>query len=204
MYKIYIENKTVYLTDKQEYLNNLADGLIVRYDSKSSLKILIEKFELLTKERLLYIYADDLNELFFEFKSLYVFIEAAGGLVYNNNKQFLTIFRKGKWDLPKGKVEEGEQYSEAAIREVSEECGIQPLRVLTKLKSTYHTYWINDQRVLKKTYWYEMFYDGQEKLVPQTEEDIVEAKWIYPSDVKIVLENTYLSIASVLKEGVVF
>ena len=204
MYKIYIEDKTVYLTDKQEYINNLANGLIVRYDSKSSLKILIEKFELLTNEHLLYIYADDLNELLFEFKSLYVFIEAAGGLVYNKNKQFMAIFRKGKWDLPKGKVEENEQYSETAVREVSEECGIKPLCVLKKLKSTYHTYWINNQRVLKKTYWYEMFYDGQEKLVPQTEEDIVEAKWIDPSEVKIVLENTYLSIDSVLKEGLAF
>ena len=51
-------------------------------------------------------------------------IIAAGGLVTNENNELLMIFRRGKWDLPKGKLDKGETIEECAIREVEEETGI--------------------------------------------------------------------------------
>ena len=77
-------------------------------------------------------------------------IEAAGGLVYNSDKKALMIFRNGKWDLPKGKIELGELIEECAIREVEEECGIYDLQIENKLIDTYHTYVLNSIKVLKK------------------------------------------------------
>ena len=56
------------------------------------------------------------------FCSKHTLIEAAGGLVYNIENQLLMIFRNNKWDLPKGKLEVGENIQECAIREVEEEC----------------------------------------------------------------------------------
>jgi 8-oxo-dGTP diphosphatase len=56
------------------------------------------------------------------------FIRAAGGLVWReaeHGRQLLIIHRQryDDWSLPKGKLEPGESWSEAARREVSEETG---------------------------------------------------------------------------------
>jgi 8-oxo-dGTP pyrophosphatase MutT (NUDIX family) len=59
-------------------------------------------------------------------------IVAAGGLVFNENKELLMIYRRSKWDLPKGKLDEGETIEECAIREVEEETGVQQI-ILGKL-----------------------------------------------------------------------
>ena len=86
----------------------------------------------------------------------------AGSLVVNRNKELLLIYRKGKWDLPKGKVEMGEDYEAAGIREVEEECGIIDPIIETFLCETYHTYVFKETNVLKKTMWYVMNYSGAE------------------------------------------
>ena len=51
-------------------------------------------------------------------------IVAAGGIVKNEEGKTLIIFRRGFWDLPKGKVEKGEKIINAAQREVEEETGV--------------------------------------------------------------------------------
>ena len=43
---------------------------------------------------------------------------------FDENKEFLLIFRDEMWDLPKGKQEPDEEISKTALREVEEECGI--------------------------------------------------------------------------------
>lgn len=53
-------------------------------------------------------------------------IEGAGGVVFNDDGEVLVIrHRKGEWVFPKGHVEDDERLVETALREVSEEAGVQ-------------------------------------------------------------------------------
>ena len=104
-------------------------------------------------------------------------VEAAGGLVYNNKKEILFIYRNSKWDLPKGGLNKGESYEDAAIREVEEETGVKDLEIRNFITKTYHVFKRNDTFKLKITYWYEMYTEYKGELVPQLNEDIKKAKW---------------------------
>ncbi|MFD2595942.1 NUDIX hydrolase [Sphingobacterium griseoflavum] len=126
-------------------------------------------------------------------------IKAAGGIVKNGEGEYLFIHRLGKWDLPKGKVEENEKMRDAAVREVEEECGIKINYLGAKLHTTYHTYVMRGKFVLKQTNWYDMGANKSPKLIPQLEEDITDARWISRDDLEIVKENTYPLIAQLIK-----
>ena len=126
-------------------------------------------------------------------------IEAAGGLVFNKEEQILMIFRNGKWDLPKGKLEIGESVEECAIREVEEECGILGLIIENKIKDTYHTYVLEGENILKKTYWYKMNTDFDGELMPQIEEGITKVSWVSKDEISENLTNSYGNISDVLK-----
>ena len=127
-------------------------------------------------------------------------IKAAGGLVKNAENNYLFIFRNGKWDLPKGKLDKAERARQAAVREVQEECGITIDSCGEKICNTYHTYEINDTLILKKTSWYWMQTAKQEKLIPQIEEGITEVCWLDKADLSKVRENTFPLIKDLLKE----
>ncbi|MBT3622263.1 MAG: NUDIX domain-containing protein [Flavobacteriales bacterium] len=129
----------------------------------------------------------------------FTLIQAAGGLVYNYENQLLMIFRNGKWDLPKGKLEEGENIKECAIREVEEECGISGLSISRPLQDTYHVYELNAQKILKRTYWFEMKTDFKGNLTPQTEEGITKVCWVNKEDIAQKLENSFGNIIELLK-----
>jgi 8-oxo-dGTP pyrophosphatase MutT (NUDIX family) len=101
------------------------------------------------------------------FCSKFRLIHAGGGVVYNSNNEVLMIFRNDKWDLPKGKQEENETIESCALREVEEECGITNLILKEKIIDTYHTYEQDNIQFLKKTSWFKMFSDKNEKLTPQ-------------------------------------
>lgn len=125
-------------------------------------------------------------------------IKAAGGLVSNEEMHYLFIFRNGKWDLPKGKLDNGETFRLAAVREVEEECGIQINGLGRKICNTYHIYEMNKERVLKKTAWYRMKAVNQNNLVPQLEEGITDVRWLAPGDFMMVRQNTYPLIRDLL------
>jgi len=126
-------------------------------------------------------------------------IKAGGGLVENENGEALFIYRRGKWDLPKGKLDPHETLSECALREVSEETGVSRLKLEKFLLVTEHEYEEMGKPLIKETHWYLMKATGNQALIPQTEEDITELKWIGAADLEIVLENTYPGIVEVLK-----
>lgn len=112
-------------------------------------------------------------------------IESAGGLVCNRYHHILLMFKRGKWDMPKGRVQEGQSRETAALREVQEETGLQlsKLSVQGKLVSTWHTTSHQKMRYLKKTHWYLMEYDGDDDDTdPQVEEGIIECRWVHLSD----------------------
>lgn len=143
----------------------------------------------------------DKKEIFRTLRDCFTGIEAAGGLVVNAKNEVLMIFRYDKWDLPKGKVERGEDVDDAAVREVEEECGISDLTVESKVCKTYHVYTLYGKRMLKKTHWYLMRYDGEQGLTPQTEEAITDARWVAPDDLAGYLGNTYQTILEVFRSA---
>ncbi len=141
----------------------------------------------------------DFEKLFNDFKFHFKYIEAAGGLVKNNKGELLVIHRLGIPDLPKGKIEEGENPEKAAIREVEEECGISNLEVLKETNPSYHIYIHKNKRVLKKTHWFKMEYTGNEVLVPQEEEDITNVEWCNQLKVEAYSKETYSSLKPYFK-----
>lgn len=147
-----------------------------------------------------YLVSDDVKASFKAIKNKIRVIEAAGGLVKNEQKKYLFIKRNGKWDLPKGKLEENEKKKDAAVREVEEECGIKIKKLGKKLLKTYHVYEIKGKVVLKVSHWYAMEAKSNQKLIPQTEEGITEVKWFGKKDWNIIRSNTYANILDVLNE----
>ena len=141
------------------------------------------------------------NENWTNFKSNYQLVEAAGGLVQNQKAEWLFIYRNGMWDLPKGKLEKGESIEECAVREVAEECGIEEPTIIKPLETTYHTYTLKGQRILKPTYWYLMNSTDESELVPQTEEGIDEVKWVPTNEAKQLASSSFGSIKQVVEEG---
>lgn len=137
------------------------------------------------------------ERIFSLFAAQFLPVEAGGGLVVSPRDEVLMIFRNGRWDLPKGKLEPDEEIARCAVREVEEECGIRGIALGKLLTRTYHLYEMNGQRILKRTSWFEMANDGVEPLTPQTEEGITDIRWVATENVPSYLENTYLTIREV-------
>ena len=135
-----------------------------------------------------------LNTFFTDFKE----IKAAGGLVINQMGEALLINRRGRWDLPKGKIEPNEFMRKAALREIREECGVEKLKIIQTIKPTYHIYVENDEFILKTTFWYFVECQDPENAKPQIEEEITEVQWVHPADLHPYIKDTYPNIKSLL------
>jgi len=199
--KIYFEDKPVYLCDEiDKELNEILhhpDAVFIDEISGPAIKSLLHEIK---KEEFHagVLWHTDLEKLKKAFFKHFELIEAAGGIVQNEKKEMLFIFRLGKWDLPKGKVEKGENFEQCATREVEEETGITGLKLKNKMGETYHTYNAFGKHFLKISHWYYMTCSSKQKLVPQTEENITEIKWVKTKDIKEPISNTYASIKDIL------
>ena len=200
MIKLFSLNKIFYLINDKKLYNAKNDNILIDINSAEEMRLTYKEHVQKSHLNEIYFFNKKLEQLFDHFASMFRIIEAAGGLVQNIDGDFLFIFRYGKWDLPKGKIEKGEAIKTAAIREVEEECGISKLTIVKELPVIYHTYSIKDQAILKRTYWFEMLCTDTATLVPQTEEGITDVRWIAKSDLKQVFDNTYESIKEVLKD----
>ena len=147
----------------------------------------------------IFLIGDDPSTLLETFKSKLPVVQAAGGLVRNQSGKTLFIFRKGKWDLPKGKIDKGETLEEAAKREVNEETGVKRLQLNGLAGVTYHIFKRNDKYQLKETYWFYMSTTYTGKLKPQLQEDITKTKWKSPKRIAKTLENSYGNIRFLLE-----
>lgn len=123
-------------------------------------------------------------------------IKAAGGVVIKDNKMLL-MFRRGVWDLPKGKLDDGESSKEGAAREVEEETGIR-VAVSDRICTTWHTYNLNGSRILKRTKWYRMSVVDDSRMAPQTDEDIEKLAWLTSRETQLALTNSFSSIRYVI------
>jgi 8-oxo-dGTP pyrophosphatase MutT (NUDIX family) len=136
-----------------------------------------------------------------EIHKLYQPIDAGGGVVSDEDGRVLMIHRRGRWDLPKGKRDDEEAMDACALREVSEETGLQQLQLGDKICDTYHIYAQHGQRLLKTTAWYSMTGSNKETLAPQAEEAITEARWVAPGDMGTIVYKSYEAIREVLRQG---
>lgn len=181
MYKIYINDTPLILITSGDLLQleyNPAESLVTPYSGKyQNLLNYVDLLEKTKRYKQVIIHHRHVESLMEDFKRNFQVIEAAGGIVFNPHQQILCIFRRGFWDLPKGKIEEGEQPMDAAIREVQEETGIRGLQIVKPVIKGYHTYRIEKLRILKPTYWFVMQTGDSGQLIPQTEEDIEKAAW---------------------------
>ncbi len=109
-------------------------------------------------------------------------VTAAGGVVIrtvDGKEQLLLMFRRGAWDLPKGKLDAGETIEQCALREVSEETGVTGLTLTRFLTHTHHEYEDEYGMWSKTTHWFLMSIDGDGgELVPQAEEGIERLEWV--------------------------
>lgn len=131
-------------------------------------------------------------------------IPAAGGLVTDRHDRFLFIRRFGRWDLPKGGIEKNESALQAAIREVEEECGLDQLEIRKELPATFHLYrspYIQSENnwVLKKTSWFELFHRGSGVASPQIKEDIEEVRWFGRKELDEVFASVYVNLKELLR-----
>ena len=126
------------------------------------------------------------------FMSLFKVMNAAGGVVQKKHRS-LMIFRLGKWDFPKGKLEKGESFKVAAVREVEEETGVK-VSLGKKVCTTWHTFTFRKKRILKCTKWYAMHCIDDSKMAPQENESIEKVEWFNKGQVENSLTDTYNSI----------
>ncbi|MBL7682276.1 MAG: NUDIX domain-containing protein [Flavipsychrobacter sp.] len=132
---------------------------------------------------------------------LYQPVDAGGGVVVNEDGAVLMIYRRGKWDLPKGKRDDGEDIAQCAMREVSEETGLTKLKLGEKICDTYHVYSQYGQSLLKCTSWYKMVGTNKDILSPQAEENIEKAEWLAEKDLRFVVYKSYEAIREVLVQA---
>jgi 8-oxo-dGTP pyrophosphatase MutT (NUDIX family) len=157
-------------------------------------------FEHLSRPRTLGAVIEDVSPdaLLAELHQLYQPIDAAGGVVENEHGDVLMIYRRGRWDLPKGKRDDGEDMNQCALREVSEETGLHRLNLTEKVCDTYHIYAQNGQKLVKTTAWFRMKGTDEEKPSPQAEENIQEARWIARKELGPIAFKSYEAIREVL------
>jgi 8-oxo-dGTP pyrophosphatase MutT (NUDIX family) len=142
---------------------------------------------------------DDCKAAFERFASEFEYVEAAGGVVADDAQNVLMIYRRERWDLPKGHIDAGEDALTAAVREIEEETGVSGLKFVTELCNTLHAYNVYGKWELKRTYWFG-FETLQTATQPQTEEDIQTAQWCSAVEVDENLKKSYPTIREVIYE----
>ena len=193
-YHVFIGEKEIIL-DKELHNKKMENGCIyMTYDAPGSLRLALDTLCRNSLTNKFVISHSSPDDLFNIFSSFFTNITAAGGLVKNNKSEYLLIFRNGKWDLPKGKLDKKENIEQCALREVREECGIKKLSIVKRLQSSFHIYSVNEKQILKRTVWFEMKCDDESELKPQKEEGIERAEWKNKDEAKKLLENSYASL----------
>ena len=197
MYKVFVNDIPIILSTEKD----LGEKYVSLPLKEVKLKRIIKK---INKGKLLYVnlYHEKKEKLLKHlFKKLPV-VTAGGGLVLNAQNEILFIYRNGRWDLPKGKVEKKESIETGAIREVEEETGVKDLKISKFLQTTYHVFQRKGRYRLKVTYWYEMTTDYDGELVPEESEGIKKVKWKNMEKAQKALKKSYANIKLLFPEEV--
>jgi 8-oxo-dGTP pyrophosphatase MutT (NUDIX family) len=197
MMRIYFNDKAINITADLRTAK-AANDLIIENATEQNIP---EAIEMIHSAPSVSLVTADPIRLFNSFKKSFTIIKAGGGMVYDKDK-LLFIFRKGKWDLPKGKLDEGESLDVCALREVEEETGLNELQLEELLHVSYHTYSEKDKNILKETHWYLMKGNSEAALSPQKAEGIDECTWSRIADKENYLGNSYALVREVVAKGI--
>ncbi len=200
--KIYFDNKPLFLCDAidkavEPYIHH-DDAIFIDELDSHTIKTIIHEMQQPQVHAGVFFHSDieTLKQAFFK---KFTLVTAAGGLVQNEKKEYLLIYRKGKWDLPKGKLDKGEKLEDCAVREVEEETGLKEVKLIKPLCVTYHTYHEGARFILKDSHWYTMKVKGPQQLVPQIAEEIHEIRWVKKTELAEYVKDSYPSVADVLQ-----
>lgn len=194
MYKIFVGDKPIILTTKPIKEVGAKNFKL----KKVFLRTIVRKLHNSPLEKVYLVHKNE-DKLLKRFLRKAPNVIAGGGKVYNAQGKVLFIFRNGKWDLPKGKIEKKERIEETAIREVEEETGVTGLEIVKPLETTYHIFKRRGRYRIKITYWFEMRTNFEGKLYPQEKEGISKVKWLGKKKIKKALKNSYANIKILLK-----
>lgn len=200
IYEIYCNTRKVMLIDRSllSTMQSYQKCLFAPYLGKiKSLFQYIDTIENSNRFETIVLHSDDIDALWYAFKSVMENIKAAGGLITNSDNNILLIMRRAHWDLPKGKLEKNEDFKTAAIRECEEEVGLHNLQLIKKICNTYHIYRDkSNNRILKTTKWYHLHYPDKQEPILQSEEDIDDYAWcsIDESKSKQVIYSNILDV----------
>ena len=200
-YKIYYGEKPIFLCDEIDdtilpFIHH-DDSVFIDELNSHTIKTLFHEMRQPAIHAIIF-YHPDLAALTAKVFKKFKQIRAGGGLVMNGKKEILLIFRRGKWDLPKGKLDPGETIENCAIREVMEETGLKNVTLIKPLVITWHIYQEGASFMLKQTDWFAMKVKGTPALTPQIEEDITDLKWVPASKLSFYQKNTFPSVNEVL------
>ena len=195
MYKVFVNDKPLFLTNE---IAKETDFKLFLLESIDIEQLIIKIFQ--NKVQKAYLYYPDEKAILKKLKEKIPVCKAGGGLVYNKKGDVLFIFRNGKWDLPKGGIEKGEEIDFTAMREVEEETGVNKLEITNKLQKTYHVFKRNGKYKLKITHWFEMQTTFEGSLFPQANEGIEKAAWFNSEQIKEALKNSYENIKLLFEE----
>jgi len=130
-------------------------------------------------------------------------IISAGGIIYRveNGKNFFIIVKNpyDKWTFPKGKVEEGETWQEAAVREIQEETGITEAEILGEVGEIKFTD-KSGEEVIKKSVHFYLIRTTQVNTIINPEAHIKEIKWVEEGEVLNHLD--YPNLVDLFKKAV--
>jgi len=195
MYKVFVNDRPLFLTNE---IFKETDFQLFLLESVDFKQLIIKIFQ--NKIHKAYLYYPDEKEIMKVLKTKIPVNKAGGGLVYNKNGDVLFIFRNGKWDLPKGGTEKGEDIEQTSMREVEEETGVNGLKIIKKLQKTYHIFKRNGVYKLKITHWFEMQTDFEGIPEGQIDEGIDKVEWKNPTQIQEALKNSYENIKLLFQE----
>lgn len=201
MHKIYFEKRCIIICGPGEEALSDPNSVEFHLGSKLDIHALVGMFEQSETLSRVYIPHERPELAYRRFCTEFKEVNAAGGLVSNRRGDYLLISRGGRWDLPKGHQETGEDITRCAVREVQEETGVDQLQVRNLICVTDHCYLRGGVWHLKHTWWYDMLYTDPTNLTPQREEDINKAAWVAKSSLPPYLADTYPSIVEVFREA---
>ncbi len=199
MYRIFHGKHRIILSSNEGLKEKFQPDFIFKKPNEEQIKEALRVSKKATKSLTILVVGNPdklLKKVFVEFK----YVAAAGGIVENKKGKVLLMKRLGKWDLPKGKAKKNEDIEACALREIEEETGASGLSILSSFEDTYHTYFRNNTWQIKHTCWYLISCTKDGSLIPQTEEDIEEVRWVKGKHISTSLIDTYPAIQYLLNK----